>query len=65
MDLAYIGDAQCESPKTLIARPVTIRERLQNRKDNLEVQLKNVNEAIQALDAAPETARVLDLISKV
>ena len=47
------------------SRQLTIRERLDQQKIGLEDQLKRVNEAIAALDAAPETARVLELISKV
>jgi len=46
-------------------RQPSIREHLEDQKSSLSAQLSRVNEAIAALDAAPETARVLELISKV
>lgn len=48
-----------------LCRNPSIRERLEDQKSSLTAQLSRVNEAIAALDAAPETARVLELISKV
>lgn len=60
----YGSDPCCEvSPKGI--RNPSIRERLEDQKSSLTAQLSRVNEAIAALDAAPETARVLELISKV
>lgn len=55
-----------ECPKSIgHCRQPSIRERLDEQKQGLEAQLARVNEAIAALEAAPETARVLELISKV
>lgn len=60
----YNTDPCCEiAPKGL--RNPSIRERLEDRKASLQADLKRVNDAIAALDAAPETAKVLELISKV
>jgi len=60
----YPGEVGCcESPKGV--RNPSIRERLEDQKSALSAQLQRVNEAIAALEAAPETARVLELISKV
>jgi hypothetical protein len=42
----------------------TINDHLRNKKNRLERELSEVNEAIMALDANPEIARVLSLVSK-
>lgn len=62
MNLQTYEDVPC---KQNICRNPSIRERLDDQKTSLEAQLARVNEAIAALEAAPETARVLELISKV
>jgi chaperonin cofactor prefoldin len=63
MELARYQDSVGESLK--MCRQPSIRERLDERKSALEADLKRVNDAIAALESAPETARVLELISKV
>ena len=66
MDINTYPTSCCEvSLKGLSQHNPSIRERLNYQKDDLEARLQRVNEAIAALDAAPETARVLELISKV
>lgn len=64
MNLNTYGSDPCEIAPKGIRNP-SIRERLEDQKSSLTAQLSRVNEAIAALDAAPETARVLELISKV
>ena len=60
----YNTDPCCEIATKGLRNP-SIRERLEDRKASLQADLKRVNDAIAALDAAPETAKVLELISKV
>lgn len=64
MELRTYNEASCMETKGLRG-PLSIRERLENQKADLENQLKRVNDAIAAMDSAPETARVIELISKV
>ena len=61
---SYNECAPCTLETKGVRNP-SIRERLEDQKSSLTSQLNRVNEAIAALDAAPETARVLELISKV
>ncbi len=61
---SYSECAPCITESKGIRNP-SIRERLEDQKSSLTSQLNRVNEAIAALDAAPVTARVLELISKV
>lgn len=42
-----------------------LRENLQRKKERLEVDLANITKAIEALDAHPEVAEVIRLISRV
>ncbi len=42
----------------------TINDRLYSKKRRLELELKEVDEALEALNANPEIARVLTLVSK-
>lgn len=65
MDINTYRDYPTEPCVKGLSRSLSIRERLENQKQDLEANLKRVNDAIQALDSAPETARVLELISKV
>jgi len=48
----------------LLTMPSTL-ERLERKKDALELELFNINEALQALRANPEVARVVNAISKL
>ena len=41
-----------------------IREALADKKARLERQLAEINSAIEALDANPEVARVMELVAK-
>jgi len=43
----------------------TISEKLQMEKDRLESRLKEVNEAIEALDATPEVKTAVNAIAKL
>lgn len=43
----------------------TMSERLHRQREHLELQLSQVNEAIDALESNPEVARAVDAISKV
>ena len=45
--------------------PRTRRERMQDLKRELENKLKEVNAAIEALDANPEIEKVMNAIEKV
>ena len=65
MDLKPYNESYPSPSMVKDCRQPTIRERLDDQKSHLESQLKRVNEAIDALNANPETARVLELISKV
>jgi chaperonin cofactor prefoldin len=41
-----------------------LKEGLINRKQRLEVQLKDINDAIEALERNPEVARILELVGR-
>ena len=43
----------------------SITERLENRKKNLENDLEQINQALDALKKHPETQAVLDMLAKV
>ena len=49
----------------IATRRMNTREHLEARKEQLEEQLKNINNAIEALDQNPNVEKVLDLLSKV
>ena len=65
MDIQSYRDYPAEKSVCGVSRQLSIRERLENNKQDLEANLKRVNDALEALDAAPETAKVLELLSKV
>lgn len=48
-----------------MARPMTLREQLGERKARLEANLADVNEAIAALDSNPEILKALEAVQKV
>lgn len=52
----------CEFPK--VVGPSTITQRLLQRKDRLERELLQVNEALAALTANPDVEKILNLIAK-
>lgn len=63
-----IMNTQCDEPfQTPVGmlKQATIEERLINKKSRLEHELKEVNEALEALQANPEITKVLCLISKI
>jgi len=65
MDLNYYDSPKpCAEVCTDSGRP-SVKARLERQKVELETQLKRVNEALDALNANPEVARVLELVSKV
>jgi CRP-like cAMP-binding protein len=43
----------------------TLSERLQHRREDLEHQLKQTQEAIEALESSPEVQRAVDAIAKL
>jgi len=62
-DMAEIGGlVQTTDARVEIA--TTINDRLKSKKLRLESELKDVNEALDALNANPEIARVLSLVGK-
>lgn len=65
MEIGYGSDAKMQ--QTIGCRDVqpTIEDRLLRRKNQLEADLKDVNDALDGLKANPEVATVLRLISKV
>jgi len=66
--MAYgeIMDAVCEAPSKQLrqANPPTLLQNLNMKKSSLEAQLKDVNDAISALEANPEVEKILNLIGK-
>lgn len=62
-----IMNTQCEPCNTTVGmlKQATIEERLINKKSRLEYELKEVNEALEALQANPAISKVLCLISKI
>ena len=62
-----IMNTQCEPCQTPVGmlKQATIEERLINKKSRLEYELKEVNEALEALQANPAISKVLCLISKI
>jgi hypothetical protein len=50
---------------TKVCEPVTIPERLFARKRALELDLKEINEALEVLEKNPQVTEVLHALSKV
>ena len=48
-----------------VPRQISLTENLENRKVQLEAQLLEINQAIEALEKNPELQGLLDVISKV
>ena len=68
MEVGYSGrgEGTCESPQALVRNiQPSIEERLLRRKNQLEGDLKDVNVALEALQANPEILKIMCLISKV
>lgn len=64
MNDGYLGKSLTECGPVAV-RSMTMREKLESRKVNLEEQLKLINGALVALDANPEIDKALDAISNV
>lgn len=60
----YPQASLAETPKGLRIRMPSIRERLIDKKANLESSLQEVNEAIKMLDENPAFEKVQDAIAK-
>ena len=62
-----IMNTQCDPCNTPVGmlKKETIEERLTYKKSRLEYELKEVNEALEALKANPGISKVLCLISKI
>lgn len=54
----------CDNAMTGRARELTVKERLLDQRNRYTEILKEINEAIAALDANPEIEKVLTLVSK-
>jgi chaperonin cofactor prefoldin len=54
----------CPQPAMSI-QPASIVDTMKLRKTVLESQLKEVNEALEALESNPEVTKILHLVSKV
>lgn len=67
MEIGYVNSKnQCyPDPTATIDRSPTVEERLLRRKSDLELQLKDVTAALEALQANPEILKIMCLISKV
>lgn len=58
-----MNDYPCEVETKSLTKP-DLKEGLVMKKNRLELQLKEVNEAIAALEANPEVARLLELVGR-
>jgi len=58
------GVSECNPSSGRVVNP-TVKERLIERKNSPEGDLKDINNALEALEKNPEITRVLGLISKV
>lgn len=65
MEIGYSGTGQACMPVEVGYSNPTVEQRLLQRKVQLETDLKEVNDALEALQANPEIMKVLGLISKV
>lgn len=65
MDIVSRGENYPLASQGMPFRNPTITERLKTKKEILEANLAEVNEALEALEKNPEVSRVIDLISKV
>lgn len=65
MEIGYGGDKnQCSTIGGALSQP-SIEDRLLQQKNRLEANLKDVNAALDALQANPEVLKIMCLISKV
>lgn len=60
-DIAYLGQ---QSTGLCAPSQLSIRERLEERKKSFEGQLRNVNEALEALNKNPEFEKFHDAVIK-
>lgn len=56
---------KCATEGPMPAGPMSLLDRLEVQKRELEGRLNRVNSAIEALNAHPEVMKVLELVSKV
>lgn len=59
-----LAKAQCDVQMAGQARPQTVTERLEWRRDNLTAELDRVNKAIAALKSNPGVEEVMNLVSQ-
>lgn len=64
MEIGYGSESKMPMCDSRMTQP-TVEERLLRRKADLEAQLKDINSALEALQANPEILKVMCLISKV
>ena len=57
--------SNCESPKQMSGRNLTLTEQLESRKSDLEKRLEEINQALEGLKKNPEIEAMLNLISRV
>ena len=67
MDALYIGEKCVPSSQVGPSRPYTptLEERLLERKHHYEASLKEINEALAALQANPELLKIVNLVTKI
>lgn len=67
MEIGYRGETACVPNSGGLGRDIqpTIEDRLLRRKSALEADLKDVSEALEALQSNPEVLKIMCLISKV
>lgn len=61
--MGYQG--RMDSPVACCAKPASMLERMKSRRDEIDRQLAQINEAIDKLEANPDVAETLEAISKV
>lgn len=63
--MSNIGQGECTSPKSLHPQSYNPLDNLKQRKNELELRLTDVNNAIKALTDNPELVKCLELLAKV
>lgn len=57
--------AGCAVEKMPSIQPPSVLAQLKQQRERAQAQLQDLNQAIEALEANPETVRILDLLGKV
>jgi hypothetical protein len=59
------GASDCAVTSSLEIQQPTLLGRLRGRRENFAKKITNLDEAIAALEANPETVKIMDLLGKV